>query len=341
MSRGGLFLVTDKFLPIGAVAQINVDLPEDGPRLRVIARVAYVLDQERAKKHGRKPGMGLQFLDVAGRPFAEQIADYIKRLHAQEAEEAQEIGIAKVAPARILVVDDVASQRSAVAEALSAAGHEVLLADNGVNALGQALKHQPDLILSDVEMPALDGWQLVRLLRARPSLADTPIVFLTSLSSDAERLRGYRLGVDDYIAKPFAPDELRARIGRVLGRARDNPRSLHGAKALRGALEQVSVPSLLSFLALERRTGRLLLVHDEGMATLWVREGQVLRVSVSGRHAGSTPLERALHVLDWNRGRFELADDEVEGEDELELATAQLLLEHARRHDEVGAGTDT
>ncbi len=339
VSRGGMYLVTEKFLPVGAVARVNVTLPDGDPDLHVIARVAYVIDAARAKELGRKPGMGMQFLDIEGQPFAEQIAAFIEKETGGEPQ--RESAPPAIERSTILVVDDVAAHRNAAAGALERAGHEVLTADSGVSALGQALKHEPDLILSDVEMPALDGWQLVRLLRARPSLADKPIIFLTSLSSDQERLRGYRLGVDDYIAKPFVEAELVARIERVLGHAKDHPHSVQGNKALRGALEQVSLASLLSFLDLERRTGRLLLVHDEGMATIWLREGRVLRVSVSGRLNTAEPLERMMHILDWNRGRFELADDDgVADQDEVGLPTSQLLLEHARRRDENDAVTN-
>lgn len=333
VSRGGMYLVTDKFLPVGAVAQVKVSLPGDAPDLQVIVRVAYVLDEGRAAELDRKPGMGMQFLDVEGQPFAEQIAAFIEKETGGEPQ--RESVPPFIESSKILVVDDVASHRNAAARALEEAGHEVLTADSGVSALGQALKHEPDLILSDVEMPALDGWQLVRLLRARPSLADKPIIFLTSLSSDQERLRGYRLGVDDYIAKPFVEAELVARIERVLGHAKDHPHSVQGNKALRGALEQVSLASLLSFLDLERRTGRLLLVHDEGMATIWLRDGRVLRVSVSGRLNKAEPIERLMHILDWGQGRFELADDDgVADQDEIGQPTSQLLLEHARRRDE-------
>lgn len=332
VSRGGMYLVTDNFLPVGAVAQVKVTLPSGDTDLQVIVRVAYVLGEERARELGRKPGMGMRFLDSEEEPFAKQIAAFIEKETNGEME--RESAVPEVAGSKILVVDDVASQRNAAVQALEAAGHEVLTADSGVTALGQALKHEPDLILSDVEMPALDGWQLLRLLRARPSLADTPIIFLTSLSNDRERLRGYRLGVDDYISKPFAPDELVARIERVLGQAKEHPHSVQGAKALRGALEHVALPSLLSFIELERRCGRLLLVHPEGMATLWLREGRVIRVSLTGSGHEGEPIDRLMRVLSWSKGRFELAEDEVTGEDEIGLPTSQLLLEHARRHDE-------
>ncbi len=332
VSRGGMYLVTTRFLPVGAVSQVKVVLPDDA-ELQTIMRVAYVLDEERAAELGRKPGMGMQFLDVEGQPFAEQIASFIQRETGAGGAERESVPPA-VERCRVLVVDDVASQRRATVAALERAGHEVLTADSGVTALGQALKHQPDLILSDVEMPALDGWQLLRLLRARPSLADTSIIFLTSLSGDRERLRGYRLGVDDYIPKPFVEAELIARVDRVLGQVREHPRSVQGSKALRGALEHVSLASLLSFLELERRTARLLLVRDQGMATVWLREGRVVRVQVSGPHGEAEPLERLMHVLDWTRGRFELADDDGVAQDEIGLPTSQLLLEHARRSDE-------
>jgi DNA-binding response OmpR family regulator len=189
------------------------------------------------------------------------------------------------------------------------------------------------VILSDVTMPEMDGWQLLRLIRSRPHLAQIPVIFLTRLTSDGERLLGYRLGVDDYVGKPFTGAELGARVRRIIERTRAQG-GAPANKALRGDLSQVALPSMLSLVEMERRTGVLTLVCDDELATLYLRDGAVVRIDLSARHAHKQGIDRFFHVLGWTRGQFELAASEVTADDQIELKTSYVLLEHARRRDE-------
>ncbi|MDH5491764.1 MAG: response regulator [Myxococcales bacterium] len=333
VSRGGVYLRSETFLPVGAVVRIKLSLPKGAGEVEAIARVAYVLDAKKAAERGKRPGMGMQFLDVGGRPVAEQIAEHLEL----QARAELELPPAQQA-ARILVVDDNEAYRKQAEAAMRAAGHHVISAENGVQALGRALQTPPDLVLSDVQMPAMDGWQLVRVLRSRPSLANLAVIFVTTLSGDEERLLGYRMGVDDYIPKPYDPEELTIRVQRVLDRARAYPRSLNEGKVLRGDLSQVALPSLLSFLEMERRTGLLLLVRDDAVASIYLNQGHVVRVLLPNAADERPALERLFEVLDWNSGRFELAEAEVHEEDEVGMPTSHALMEHARRKDEAGRG---
>lgn len=327
VSGGGLFICTDEFLPVGAVARIHLALPDDGPEFQVVARVAYVLDAGEAGDHDRKAGMGMEFLDLGGTPLANQLARYF-------AESAPELPVPPP-PAgmssRILVIDDDIWYRERAAQLMRDAGHEVKTADNGVRGLSAALEFEPDLVLTDVQMPVMDGWQLVRMLRARPTLANTPVVFVTSLGSDEQRLHGYRLGVDDYIAKPFDDEELALRIQRVLDRARAYPRNVVGKKALRGNLSHVALSSLLSYLGMEKRTGLLLLVRADALATLFLREGAVIRVELQDGGDDGSDLDRLYRVLEWQDARFELAEADVDGPDHINTSVADVLLEFAQR----------
>lgn len=128
----------------------------------------------------------------------------------------------------VLLVDDSVSMRIELGDALRERGLRVRVAENGLVALSAALKRPPDVILTDVEMPEMDGWTFVRTVRARPSLGQIPIVFLTRLSDDLSRLKGYRLGVDDYLPKTMPPEEIIARLqecsrGVVRWRCRPRP----------------------------------------------------------------------------------------------------------------------
>ncbi len=203
---------------------------------------------------------------------------------------------------------------------------------DGFDGLALCLKEPPDLILSDVNMPRMDGWNLLRMVRARPSLASVPFVFLTTLGSEADRLRGYQLGVDDFIGKPFRGKELQARVDRLMSRA---PRvhSLAEKKSLRGDLSQVGLPSVLSFLELEKKTGELLVVAER-TANLYLREGRLMRLDVDGETAESAMTELVFDVLSWKNGQFEFAARDIPFEDKLDTSITNLLLEHARMDDE-------
>jgi two-component system KDP operon response regulator KdpE len=95
--------------------------------------------------------------------------------------------------------------------------YQVLRASNGTDALRQAYQSHPDLIILDVMMPGMDGWEVCSRVR---EMADIPIILVTAKTSEADKLRGFRLGVDDYVTKPFSMAELMARIQAVLARSK-------------------------------------------------------------------------------------------------------------------------
>ncbi len=135
-----------------------------------------------------------------------------------------------------------------VATVLEKRGYSVETAVDGEDALARALARTPDLLITDVMMPKLDGWSLVRQLRAHGDLALLPVIFLTALSSEDDRIRGFRLGADDYVTKPFRFEELDLRVAKTLRRAAQTVQDTHDQLAgtgLRGDLSQVGLSSLL------------------------------------------------------------------------------------------------
>ncbi len=119
---------------------------------------------------------------------------------------------------RLLVVDDEPNLLRAVAATLRAEGYEVLTARSGAEALLRVAERLPDLIVSDVRMPGMDGYALARQLRQAPHTDLIPIVFLTAKDHTEDRIEGFRAGVDAYLTKPFEPDELIAVIANILNR---------------------------------------------------------------------------------------------------------------------------
>ena len=119
---------------------------------------------------------------------------------------------------RLLVVDDEPNLLRAVAACLKTEGYEVNTARSGHEALMQLANSVPDLIISDIRMPGMDGYKLARQLRGSPRTALVPIVFLTAKDETADRIEGFRAGVDAYLTKPFEPDELIAVVNAILNR---------------------------------------------------------------------------------------------------------------------------
>ena len=130
----------------------------------------------------------------------------------------------------ILVVDDKANVRTLVRDYLNEQGFRVSTADNGQNALYAARHDKPDLILLDIMMPEMDGYQFISAYRRE---SDTPIILLTAKLEESDKVIGLELGADDYITKPFGMRELVARINTVLRRA--GKAQPAGGKVLRAA----------------------------------------------------------------------------------------------------------
>jgi two-component system KDP operon response regulator KdpE len=180
----------------------------------------------------------------------------------------------------VLVVDDEAPIRRFVRAELEAQGYRVLLAGNGAEALERIADDRPDLVLLDVMLPDLDGFAVLRRLRATSAV---PVIMLTARAGDLDTVRGLQAGADDYITKPFNPEELSARITAVLRRS----------QATVGGARVLHYPAAAVTIDLERRT-----VTVRGAAVrLSKTEWRVLEELA--RHAGRVLLHRELLTRVW------------------------------------------
>jgi two-component system response regulator ResD len=121
---------------------------------------------------------------------------------------------------RLLVVDDDPNMHNLVRMYLERGGYEVLFAKDGASALRAAVKSTPDLVILDIMMPGMDGYEVLRRLKAG---SDVPVIFLTCKDDDLDTVVGLEMGADDYMTKPFSPRELIARVRAVLRRASAAP----------------------------------------------------------------------------------------------------------------------
>lgn len=120
--------------------------------------------------------------------------------------------------ARILIAEDEPDIRELVAFTLRFAGHEVVATANGEEAVHQAGQMIPDIILMDVRMPRMTGYDACRIMKADPILKDIPVVFLSAKGQDSEIQTGMAVGAEDYLLKPFAPDQLTERVKVILAK---------------------------------------------------------------------------------------------------------------------------
>ena len=122
-------------------------------------------------------------------------------------------------PLTILVADDDEGTRLSINDYLEFAGYSVIVAKNGLEALRLIEEKQPHLIITDITMPQMDGYKLIKAVRQKPALRLLPVIFLTERTQVKERIRGYRLGCDVYLPKPFELDELEAVVRNLLERS--------------------------------------------------------------------------------------------------------------------------
>jgi DNA-binding response OmpR family regulator len=141
-----------------------------------------------------------------------------KILPGEDVRPAHAFGPAPQARARILVVDDDASIVDFTATALGSAAYDVACARTGIEALRLARLERFDLVLLDINMPEMDGWETLRLLKADEAIPELPVIMFSVKNESRDKVHGLQEGAADYLTKPFGVDELLSRVRRLLGR---------------------------------------------------------------------------------------------------------------------------
>ncbi len=236
---------------------------------------------------------------------------------------------------RVLLADDNADMREYVRRLLTSRGYDVEAVADGKEALEAVRRRAPDLVLSDVMMPRLDGFGLLRAMRAEPGLDDVPVILLSARAGEEAQIEGLEAGADDYLVKPFAARELLARVGANLSLARVRREAAEAVRARSDVLEAVlaTVPAGVWFTRDtdvrrawgNRRAAALLRLPEQANASLSAPEGE--RPSYTVFRDG---IEAAPETLPLQRS---VRGEEVRG-DELEIRFADgappaVLLFHA------------
>jgi CheY-like chemotaxis protein len=271
---------------------------------------------------------------------------------------------------RILIVDDDPWILRMVSTLLEKRGYKILTAGDGEEGLFRADQMRPDLIISDVMMPKMDGWAMIKALRSRPEFGIVPVIFLTALGGEEDRMKGFRLGADDYLPKPFRFEDLDHRVTKALDKGKTakaaaaqvmavpaTPPPIPAAAApkpkasastppfptskpvgIHGTLEQLGLSSLLVILEMERKSGILRVEKPGSTGRIFAREGRIIAARIDGEAVTNKDhrkgAQAVYHMLTWTAGRFDFSVVDVDMEDEVQSTTTNLLMEGARLIDE-------
>ena len=253
---------------------------------------------------------------------------------------------------RILVVDDDLWIQRTTASVLGQHGHQVSLAGDAPSAFALASRIRPDVIVTTVSLPALDGWSWWERLRALPACAAIPMVFLLPQGDAGGDVAGAEPS-DERLRKPFRGEDLERTIVKVLGQKtvesaasastlpQKTQRSVDPHKpsaghrplsAMRGELDQITLSSVLVVLEMERKNGILLCERPRETGRIFLRKGRIIRAEIDEPQVSGAAA--VYQMVTWGAGSFDFLAGDVGGVDEIQASTTFLLMEGARRLDE-------
>ncbi len=203
---------------------------------------------------------------------------------------------------KILIIDDDPFQHEILGDYLELAGYETIHAENGEAGLQMLESNKPDLVLLDVQMPGIDGFQTLKEIRKKAANRNMAVLLLTALDRLHLKIKGLELGADDFVTKPFDNSELLARINAVLRRSVCH-RSLEGV--MEGDISEVGMPDLLQSMELGSKTATITLEILEGQVL--VQNGELLRAQM-GKFTGDDAL---LRIILNEKGYFSIRFNEL------------------------------
>ncbi len=230
----------------------------------------------------------------------------------------------------VLVVDDNPFFLRFLSHLLASSGLKVFEATAGEEALRIALAERPWLILTDVQMPGADGFELCRRVRSHSLIRHTPLIFLSGWDDYKERYHGLEAGADEYLSKQTPIRELLIRIQLIMRRYSDLGQRGRKGPGMEGSIEVVGAPGFLQMCHLGRLTGTCTVRSDAGTVQVRFRDGEIV-----GAEMGATSGADAVFAfLAWTRGHFEFTPGDPGPGAPLGEGFQQIVLEGCRRLDE-------
>ena len=242
-----------------------------------------------------------------------------------------EAGGRNILPHKILIVDDNKEVLQYISDLLRRAGFIPISTTSGEEAINLADNEKPDLIISDLKMPIMDGVELCWMIRQNSSIPMVPFVFLTGYDDEDLQVNGFRAGADEYLLKPIKPTILMNIIQTLISRYRKLQEFEVNKKiSISGKTNEISQVEILQLLSSTGKTG-VLTVKDQGVeGRIFLRSGRIVNAAIGA----SDGLEAANIIITNMEGEFFFSPGKVDMEDKIHLSTINLLMEACRRYDE-------
>ncbi len=202
------------------------------------------------------------------------------------------------------------------------AGYEAKIVDNGATALSACREFRPHLLVSEIELPKIDGHHLFREVKAHSSTRNIPFILMSRHRSVEERVHSINLGVEDYITTPFNVDEVVLRFEIILNEIeRLEATPVRSSKGFSGKLSDMNLVELLQTLEIGKKTGIIHLQHDNDDGMVFVRDGEAIDASVGNLNA-----EHALlRMFTWSDGAFRIEFENIEQTRTIKESTSALV----------------
>lgn len=229
---------------------------------------------------------------------------------------------------RIFIVDDEDHVLELLRFGLEMSGYEVISARNGREALTKIEQTKPDLVISDIMMPDIDGYELCKAIRNNSNTALMPFIFLSAKGHIPDKIKGMTLGADEYITKPFDVQELLARVKVVMRRIEEiNQMAEEKSAIISGKLSQVEIVDVIQICQLGQKTGMLRLMRGEMSGYIFFATGNIIDARFLN-HTGEAAVYR---LMNWTSGDFQFDPDEPLVKQTIFKPTSKLLMEGLRR----------
>lgn len=233
----------------------------------------------------------------------------------------------------ILISDSDPKNLQILKENLEASGFRVITVTDGSKAWDEIQRTSPDMVLTEITLPEITGFQLLEKIQADPNTVSIPLIFLTNQREVQQRVRSFQMGAKDYLVKPLHVKEVIAHIRMVLRRLDkkkiDPPQNQN---KFSGSLSELNLADLIENFSVERKTGILTLTNGHNnTGHVYFRDGSVINAS-----SGDINLENAVYkMLSWKRGTFSMEFKEIDVPDEISISNLGLLLEGTKRMERI------
>ncbi len=239
---------------------------------------------------------------------------------------------------KILIVDDSAVVLATLKDRFEEEGFDVILARNGIEGLKKAVEEHPDLIISDIIMPQMDGWEFCEYVRANPETTSIPFIFLTQEKEAPSKIKGFSIGADDYITKPFSKEEILIRAKSIIKKTEAILEASRKKSDLFGSVKALPLFDLLQMFSFSKKTCTIKVERKNEKGEIYFRGGEIIDSKASEKDGISALYE----ILSWEDATFTLTPLEenmlnlpkkiARGVDELLLDFARIMDEKNRKN---------